>query len=378
MILQIILYYLLAVNVITFIVYGIDKLKAKHSWWRISESTLLILAAVGGSLGAWIGMKVWHHKTLHKKFKYGVPLLLVLHVAIIVALSVCNVRNKSKEIMSYKTTSYLQQRVDSLLAVKKMDVGLAVSYHGKILCAANMDKRFPMMSVFKLHQAVAVIDSLANRPMSLDSKILITKDMLHEDTYSPLRDAYPNGNIRMSIEDLLHYTLWQSDNNACDILFSLFGGTSYAQVQMEKLGLHDTQIKWTEDDMHRDTKRCNDNFTTPMDAIILLETAYNNEWLRSCMEECQTGQNRLPALLPKDQVRIGHKTGTGDVLPNGLQMGINDIGFVTLPNGEHYFIAVFCNNSSLSMQETEAVIAELSRMAYSYIVSNTGSHDGMM
>lgn len=84
MLLQVILYYLLAINIVTFITYGIDKLKAKHSWWRIPESTLLILAAVGGSFGAWIGMKVWHHKTLHKKFKYGVPLLLVLHVALAV------------------------------------------------------------------------------------------------------------------------------------------------------------------------------------------------------------------------------------------------------------------------------------------------------
>lgn len=268
------------------------------------------------------------------------------------------------------TQKSLQQRVDSLLDVKKVDVGLAVSYQGKILCAANMDKRFPMMSVFKLHQAIAVLDSLERSQMSLYSKILIMKDMLHEDTYSPMRDDYPEGNVRLSIEELLRYSLLQSDNNACDILFSLFGGTRYAQIQMEKLGLLDTQIKWTEDDMHKDTKRCRDNFTTPREAITILETAYKNDWLRRCMEECQTGQNRLPALLPKDKVRIGHKTGTGDALPNGLLVGINDIGFVTLPNGEHYFIAVFCNNSALTMEETEAVIAELSQMAYGYIVDN--------
>ena len=57
---------LLVINVITFVVYGIDKLKAKKHWWRISEATLLLLAAAGGSIGAWLGMKVWHHKTMHK------------------------------------------------------------------------------------------------------------------------------------------------------------------------------------------------------------------------------------------------------------------------------------------------------------------------
>ncbi len=74
---------ILILNVVTFFVYGIDKLKAKKSLWRIPESTLLILAAVGGSVGAYLGMKVWHHKTLHKKFSLGVPAILLLHLALL-------------------------------------------------------------------------------------------------------------------------------------------------------------------------------------------------------------------------------------------------------------------------------------------------------
>lgn len=74
--------YLLIVNIFTFIVYGVDKLKAKEHWWRISEATLLFLAVVGGSVGAWVGMKVWHHKTMHKKFKYGVPIILLLQAVL--------------------------------------------------------------------------------------------------------------------------------------------------------------------------------------------------------------------------------------------------------------------------------------------------------
>ena len=76
--------YLLIINVVTFIVYGIDKYKAKHAKWRIPEATLLLLAAIGGSIGAWCGMKVWHHKTMHKKFKYGVPVIFILQVALAV------------------------------------------------------------------------------------------------------------------------------------------------------------------------------------------------------------------------------------------------------------------------------------------------------
>ena len=80
--------YLLAINVATFLVYGIDKLKAKRAKWRITEATMLLLAAAGGSIGAWLGMKVWHHKTLHMKFRYGVPLILLLQIALIAYLHI--------------------------------------------------------------------------------------------------------------------------------------------------------------------------------------------------------------------------------------------------------------------------------------------------
>lgn len=79
---KIILIYLAAVNLATFVMYGIDKYKAKKAKWRIPEATLLLMAAIGGSIGAWVGMQVWHHKTLHKKFKYGVPVIFLLQVAL--------------------------------------------------------------------------------------------------------------------------------------------------------------------------------------------------------------------------------------------------------------------------------------------------------
>jgi uncharacterized membrane protein YsdA (DUF1294 family) len=80
---HIILIYLGAINVVTFFVYGIDKWKAKRGTWRIPEAKLLWLSVAGGSVGALFGMSVWHHKTLRKKFKYGVPLILVAQVALI-------------------------------------------------------------------------------------------------------------------------------------------------------------------------------------------------------------------------------------------------------------------------------------------------------
>ena len=78
------IYYLLVINAATFIIYGIDKDKAKKAKWRISEATLLTRAAVGGSIGAWLGMKAWHHKTQHRKFKYGVPIILLIQIALMI------------------------------------------------------------------------------------------------------------------------------------------------------------------------------------------------------------------------------------------------------------------------------------------------------
>ncbi|MBR1558283.1 MAG: DUF1294 domain-containing protein [Prevotella sp.] len=93
--LHIALIYLAVINVVTFFMYGIDKWKAKKSKWRISEATLLGMAVIGGSIGAWLGMKTWHHKTLHKggnrdvdnivgghQFRYGVPAIIIIQLAL--------------------------------------------------------------------------------------------------------------------------------------------------------------------------------------------------------------------------------------------------------------------------------------------------------
>ena len=93
---HVVLIYLAVINVVTFFVYGIDKWrstsgrllpkgrkKAKKSKWRIRETALLGLAVLGGSIGARLGMKVWHHKTLHKKFRYGVPVTIIVQLALI-------------------------------------------------------------------------------------------------------------------------------------------------------------------------------------------------------------------------------------------------------------------------------------------------------
>lgn len=75
---------LAAVNLLAFVLYGVDKLKAKKGAWRIPEATLLLVAFLGGSLGALLGMEIFRHKTKHAKFRILVPLFLILHIALAV------------------------------------------------------------------------------------------------------------------------------------------------------------------------------------------------------------------------------------------------------------------------------------------------------
>ncbi|MBQ4522397.1 MAG: DUF1294 domain-containing protein [Lachnospiraceae bacterium] len=75
--------YLFLVNIIAFVLYGVDKKRAKKGEYRISEKTLLLSGAIGGSIGAMAGMKVFRHKTKHKKFVIGLPLMFILQCLLI-------------------------------------------------------------------------------------------------------------------------------------------------------------------------------------------------------------------------------------------------------------------------------------------------------
>lgn len=78
--------YLAVINLSGLIIMGIDKLRAKKRAWRIPESTLFVIALIGGSVGAILGMHLFHHKTSHWYFLYGMPAILLIQIAIIVAL----------------------------------------------------------------------------------------------------------------------------------------------------------------------------------------------------------------------------------------------------------------------------------------------------
>ena len=117
---NVLLYYLIVINVVTFLVYGIDKWKAKQSKWRIPEATLLLLAVIGGSVGAWLGMKTWHHKTMHKKFKYGLPLILLA----LIALTSCKTKQAVEVSAPMKSHKYEPEHSPNVfLVMYDMEIG---------------------------------------------------------------------------------------------------------------------------------------------------------------------------------------------------------------------------------------------------------------
>lgn len=273
----------------------------------------------------------------------------------------------------------LEAQLKEAIKDKKAEIGIAVIIDGKDTITVNNDNHYPLMSVFKFHQALALADYMAKHKQSLDTLLKIEKSDLKPDTYSPLRDKYPQGEIEMSIADLLRYTLQQSDNNACDILFNYQGGTDAVDKYIHSLGIQDCAIVGTEAAMHEDLDLCYQNWSTPLAAAELLEIFRREplfakeykDFIWQTMVECQTGQDRLVAPLLDKKVTVGHKTGTGDRNAKGQQIGYNDIGFVLLPDGRTYSIAVFVKDSEESFADNSKIIADISRIVYEYVMQST-------
>lgn len=252
-------------------------------------------------------------------------------------------------------------------------VGVAVIADGDTL-TINGSPDYPLMSVMKLHQAVAVARILEERGLPLTSTVHIYVQDLKAGTWSPLRDARPGGGFDMSVAELLRYTLQQSDNNACDILFDRFAAPEHVDSIIRSMGFRDFRIAATEDEMHRDLKKCRENVCSPLSAAELMDRLASGtlplgkeyaDFIRSTLLECRTGLNRLPLPLEGSGALIGHKTGTSDREADGRWTGINDVGFVLLPDGRSYTLAVFISDSALGMEENEKLIADISGAVYS-------------
>ncbi len=277
--------------------------------------------------------------------------------------------------MAAAQTADLASRINEVIKGKKAQVGVAVILNGKDTVLVNNESRYPMMSVFKFHQALAVADFLQRNGQPLDAEVFIKKEELKPDTYSPLRDKYPEGEISLSVGELLKYTLQQSDNNACDILFARSGGPEATERYVRSLGAVNFSIVATEDAMHQDLSLCYQNWSTPLEAAGLFQKLFTRnlfeepyqEFLKRTLVECETGKDRLVKPLQGTGAVTGHKTGTGDRNAKGQIIGLNDVGFVRLFDGRYYAIAVFIKDSEETPPATAQIIADISEAVYLYL-----------
>ena len=300
----------------------------------------------------------------------------IYKMSLSVRFAICSLFFWSASLMSAGVCAQgLEQKIREVIGDYQAEVGVAVIVNGTDTVVVNNDVRYPLMSVVKFHQALAVAGWMQCRGTSLDSLIFISPEQLKPNTYSPLSDRYPSGNVRLSIRELLRYTLQQSDNNACDILFEMLGGTSAVDRYIRALGINDFSVSQTEDDMHRDVQASYLNWSSPLEAARLLEVFLTTDWpgclhrsfIKQTMMECNTGRDRLPAPLQGTEAVIGHKTGSGDVNAEGLLIATNDIGFVYLPDGRRYVVAVFVKDSAADDRSNAQLIARISEAVYRYV-----------
>lgn len=269
----------------------------------------------------------------------------------------------------------LDERISTIISGKKAKIGVAVSgIENNFSFSINGKKNFPMMSVYKFHIALAVLNKVDGGSLKLDEKIPLNKKDLHPGTWSPLRDKYPNGCVSIPLSEIIEYTITQSDNNGCDILISLAGGTEAVKKFIESKGVKDFDIKATEKECHESWNVQYSNWSTPLSAVNLLKKFYerkiisasSTDYLMNVMIRTSTGDKRIKGLIPSS-ADVAHKTGTSGTR-NGITPGTNDVGIVTLPNGKHFAIAIFVSDSRENSIVNERIIAEITKAVWDYFI----------
>lgn len=268
-------------------------------------------------------------------------------------------------------TPSLRPALAELAQQERAAVGIAVLTDSGELIRCNDRRRYPLMSVFKFHVALALFDRMEREGIPLDSLIRIEASQLLPDTYSPLRDRYGSRETLLPLRELLRYSLSLSDNNACDILIGLAGGIDSVSGYLRRIGARGCALSQTEEDMHRDIRNSRKNRSRPSATVRLLHRAFegsllrpdHRDFLRECLIATATGPDKLKGMLPEWCV-VAHKTGSSDRTPQGIKIADNDAGVVLLPDGRRYYIAVFIRDSGESDARNAALIARIARTVY--------------
>ena len=306
--------------------------------------------------------------------------LVLIGVALCFALSCSRPAiTEGNTLTNFGTTEETQSAND--LALEKEFGEIVKDAKGKVGVAAvvietgqsaslNGNEPFAMQSVVKLPISMAVLKLVDEDRLDLDQKVRVSKDeFVPSNMRSPLRDANPNG-VEITVRELIRYAVSESDGTASDVLQRLAGDAKGVQAYIDSLGVTDMKVKFTHKEFGKEWQMQYDNWTTSNAALTLSEGLYhgeggtksNSDMLFRFMTESNNPDNRIKGLLPKDAV-VAHKTGTGGT-QDGITSATNDVGIITLPNGNHLAIAVFVGDSSADEKTRAAVIARIAKAAW--------------
>lgn len=268
-----------------------------------------------------------------------------------------------------RNTADLEKRLAGIAAGKDARIGVAVVTDAGEIAGINIRQMFPMFSVFKFPLAIAVADKCAAAGIPLADSIAVAAGEMHTDTYSPMLAEYPADKPhKIPIAELLRLSLTQSDNNAADILLKFVGGPAAVTDLMRSRNIAGITILASEADMHADKLRAYSNIASPA-AMARLFSSFRIDCsnplyaeIRKLAEACTTGSQRIPKHLGK--AVVAHKTGSGDIdKESGKIDAINDAGYVLLPDGSSFAIAVFIADAHMKPEEAELLIADFAKAA---------------
>lgn len=274
----------------------------------------------------------------------------------------------------FSQTTILREKIVKIVKSKPAIVGVGIlNFENGDTLTYNGKRHFPMQSVYKFHLALAVLNQVDKGKLSLNQNILVKKADLSPNLYSPMREKYPEGNVNLPLSEILKYTVSQSDNNGCDLLFRSIGGTEKVNKFIHQLGVKDVAILDPEVRIQNDWSLQYKNYSTPFAAVQLLQKFHkqhilsksSQDFLYKIMVETTTGTTKIKALLPKNTI-VAHKTGFSGKNKDGLTGGTNDIGIITLPNGKQFAISIFVSNSLETEVANDKMIAEIALVVWDY------------
>jgi beta-lactamase class A len=304
-----------------------------------------------------IQIKIAKRESMKSLKKYSLVLLFMVHSIPGVAVA---------------QMDSLRRTIEQIVGCAEGKIGVALQgLENNDTLTIDGNGKYPMQSVYKFPLALAVLSQVDKGTLSLDQQIYLKKSDLLPNTWSPLREKHPQGNINVCLDELLSYTVTESDNNGCDILFRLIGGTDVVDQYVHHLGITNIAIATTEEEMHKDWNVQYTNWSTPAAMCQLLRMFYQDsilsrksqDYLWHAMESTETGPGRIKGLLPPGTI-VAHKTGSSGTNDLGIAAATNDAGIVALPNGKHVALVVFVSDSPADEKTRDNFIARIAKAVW--------------